>query len=269
MELSPPRRLTPAQIDDAARALLRARIQRARLATLPFGSAPATSDDAEAICDAMAGGFERPIGGWKVGCTDRGIAAKHGLERPFCGQVPQALIYASGASIAHADLMRAVVEPEIVFQLAWDLPPRVTPYSRAEVTATLQALYPSMEIPESRLLDDHPHGALGMVADQGYAGRIVLGPEMRDWQAYELSSQGVVVTINGSIVARGTAARAMGNPIEAVLWLANARRQRGDGLKSGQVISTGTLTGTIAVRPGDVVSADYGALGKVTLHISA
>jgi len=167
MEPSPPRRLAPAQIAEAAHALLRARTQRMRLAALPLDCAPATSEDAEAICEAMADGLERPIGGWKVGCADPGMPVKHGLERPFCGQVPQALIYASGASIAHADLMRAVIEPEIVFRLARGLPPRATPYSHAEVTAALQALYPSLEIPESRLLDDHPNGALGMVADQG------------------------------------------------------------------------------------------------------
>ncbi|MFN0314513.1 MAG: 2-keto-4-pentenoate hydratase [Burkholderiales bacterium] len=261
-----PHRLTAAQIDEAAHALLHARAVRVRLAGLPAGCAPAVTEDAEAICEAMADGFERPIGGWKVGCTDPGMPAKLGLERPFCGQVPQVLIYTSGASVVHSDLMRAVVEPEIVFQLGQDLPPRVEPYSRAEILSALLALYPSLEIPESRLLDDHPHGAMGMVADQGYAGRIVLGPEIRDWQNCDLSAQSVAVAINGLIVAQGKTARAMGNPIEAVLWLANARRQH-DGLRAGQVISTGTLTGVIAVRPGDEVTADYGALGKVLLFV--
>lgn len=259
--------MTPAQIERAAHALLRARSQRVRLPRFPADCTPLTSADAEAICEAMARGLEQPIGGWKVGCTDPGMPSKLGLAGPFCGQVPDRLIHANGASLSYAELMRAVIEPEIVFKLGCDLAPRAAAYSRAEVMAAIEALYPSLEIPESRLIDAHPHGALGMVADQGYAGRIVLGPRVQNWRSLALPAQQVSVAINDHVVARGSAARAMGDPIEAVVWLANYRSHRGDGLKAGQVVSTGTLTGIIPVQPGDLVIADYGALGEVKLLI--
>jgi 2-keto-4-pentenoate hydratase len=167
--------VSPEHIAEAAHLLLEARRQRERLADLPAHCRPVNAHEAETICEAMAAGFERPIGGWKVGCTDPASPAKLGLTRPFCGQIPAHLIYASRATVSHADIMRPVVEAEIAFRLARDLPPRKGHYSRAEVADAVQSLHPGIEIPESRLEDDHRLGALGMVADQGYAGRYVAG----------------------------------------------------------------------------------------------
>src|SRR5581483_2769969 len=254
--------MAPDDIAIAARLLLEARASHRRLAALPARYVPKTTSDAEAICERMAQGLEQPIGAWKVGCTDPGTPGKYGLERPFCGQVPLQLIYASEARVAHADLMRAVIEPEIVFKLACDLPPCARPYGNEAVRDAIEAMHLGIEIPESRLVDDHPHGALGMVADQGYAGRLVVGPQVDHWQTLDLPSQAVMVSVNGRCVATGRAARAMGSPLTALVWLANDRATRGEGLKAGQYISTGSLTGIIPIHPGSSVIADYGTLGR-------
>lgn len=260
--------MSPEHLAEAARLLIDARTRRARLADLPEACRPRTTDDAEAICEAFAAGSEQPVGGWKVGCVDPGTPAKLGLERPFCGQIPASLIYPSGASVPHADLMRPVVEAEIAFRLGCDLPPREKPYNRFEVDEGIAALVPGIEIPESRLVDDHPLGALGMVADQGYAGRFVAGDAFAHWRLIEVPDIDVVLWIGGREVARGKASRAMGNPLDAVTWLANYRSRRGDGLKAGQIVSTGSLTGIHRVAPGDEVVADYGPLGAVVLAIA-
>ena len=57
--------------------------------------------------------------------------------------------------------------------------------------------------------------------------------------------------------------RALGNPTNVVLWLANQQSARGRGLKAGEIVSTGTCTGLDPVRPGDRVQADFGGLGTV------
>jgi 2-keto-4-pentenoate hydratase len=160
------------------------------------------------------------------------------------------------------------VEAEIGFRFGRDLPPRAAPYSAAEVADAIDALVPGIEIPESRLTDDHPLGALGMVADQGYAGRFVCGTPVMRWRELDLSGQPVVLSVGGREVARGTGARAMGNPFEAVVWLVNERSRIGDGVLAGQVVSTGSLTGIQWTRPGDLAVADYGALGRVEVRLA-
>ncbi len=259
--------LSPAQIAEAAQLLLRARRSLTVLERLPPGCVPASIEDAEAICEAMAQEFERPLGGWKIGCLDPSMPIKQGLPRPFCGQIPAFRIYRSGATVAHKELLRAVIEPEIAFRLRRDLAPRAGVYERGEIVEAVGALCPVIEIPESRLSQRHPHGALGMVADQGYAGRLVEGSPCFAWRKLDLPSLSAVVTLNDTEVARGAASRAMGNPLEALLWLANHRRARGDGLRAGQIISTGSMTGVIPVKPCDRVVADFGALGRVEVFI--
>lgn len=261
--------LSEAQVRQAAQALLDARAQRVRLPDLPPGLRPRTTADAEAICELMGIGFGGEVGGWKVGCTDPAVAIKVGLERPFLGRIPAEYVLQSGAAVSWSDLLRPVVEAEIGFRFGRDLPPRAQAYSAEEVADAVDALVPGIEIPESRLTDDHPIGALGMVADQGYAGRFVCGTPLADWRSLDLGAQGVVLSLSGREVARGVGAKAMGNPFEAVVWLANERSRLGDGVRAGQVVSTGSLTGIQWTQPGDLAVADYGALGRVEVRLTA
>lgn len=259
--------MTPAELDAAGALLFEARAARRRLERLPAALAPRTTEDAEAICEAFARRLE-PLGGWKIGATDPAVPIKLGLERPFAGPIPAHLVIASGASVPWADLLRPVVEAEIGVRLGRDLPPRARPYTREEVADAIDALIPGIEIPESRLSDDHPHGALGMVADLGYAGRFVEGPAFLEWRDLPPGPLAARLRINGKDIAQGTTAKAFGHPADGVTWLANHRQRFGDSLKSGQVISTGSLTGIHWTRPGDRVVADYGALGRVELRMA-
>lgn len=255
--------------ESAARALCEARAARRRLSRLPQELTPRTTDEAEAICEAFARRLEQPLGGWKIGATDPAVPVKLGLERPFCGPIPAHHVYESGAVVPWHDLLRPVVEAEIGLRLGRDLPARVQPYTREEVADAIATLHPGIEIPESRLAGDHPHGALGMVADLGYAGRYVLGPGVADWHTIPRERLEARLLINGREVARGSAAKAFGHPLDGVLWLANHRSQRfGDGLRAGDIVSTGSLTGIHWTRPGDVVVADYGDMGSVSVTLA-
>jgi 2-keto-4-pentenoate hydratase len=50
----------------------------------------------------------------------------------------------------------------------------------------------------------------------------------------------------------------MGDPINPLVWLANARAAQGDGLAAGALVSTGTTTGMLLAKPGDVMEARFG-----------
>lgn len=259
--------LTEEQVQRGAQRLLDARAQGIRLAGWPAELAPANQSDAEAICEAMARGFEQPMGGWKVGAMDTALAVKRGLERPFCGQIPRGMIYPNGASVPWDELLRPVVEAEIVFLLGRDIPPRSAPYTAEEIMDAVEAVLPGIEIPESRLVDGHPLGALGMVADQGFAGRLVCGAPLHAWRALELASLKAELWIDDVSVAHGTGAKAMGNPIEALLWLANYRGWCSGGLRRGEVVSTGSLTGVQATAKGQHVTAVFEGLGTVAMQM--
>ena len=74
--------------------------------------------------------------------------------------------------------------------------------------------------------------------------------------------------INGIEKATGTGALALGGPLTALTWFANTLREQGRGLAAGEIITTGTCTGFVPLRPGDHVVVDCGPLGKASATIT-
>ncbi len=73
------------------------------------------------------------------------------------------------------------------------------------------------------------------------------------------------MTINGTQRGEGTGSRALGDPLNVLLWLANHQSAAGRGLSAGEIVSTGTCTGLDPVHAGDVARADFGTLGTVEI----
>ena len=63
----------------------------------------------------------------------------------------------------------------------------------------------------------------------------------------------------------GIGANVLGDPRLALTWLANELSRTGVGMKAGQMVSTGTLTGMLAPKPGETYVADFGPFGGVTV----
>ncbi|MSO77353.1 MAG: hypothetical protein EXQ87_10675 [Alphaproteobacteria bacterium] len=259
--------MTSPGLVDAATCLIRAAEEGRRVRDFPAGCRPSDMAMAEAIADLVTARRGGVFGGWKLGGTNPTARKKAGIERPFRGRVRATMVYESPAEVPWPDLLRAVVEPEIAFRLGRDLPARGSDYGVDDVAPVIEAVLPAIEIPESRLSDDHVTGGLGMVADQGFAGRLVLGPACLDWRRIDLAALRATLAVNGRVVAEGTGDAAMGTPLAALAWLANERIAHGDSLRAGQVISTGSLTGIQPVAPGDKVLADFGPLGEVALTL--
>jgi 2-keto-4-pentenoate hydratase len=76
------------------------------------------------------------------------------------------------------------------------------------------------------------------------------------------------MTVNGVLRGMGTGARALGDPMNVLLWLANQQSIHGRVLKSGEIVSTGTCTGLDPVMRGDHVQADFGDLGSVQISFA-
>jgi 2-keto-4-pentenoate hydratase len=57
----------------------------------------------------------------------------------------------------------------------------------------------------------------------------------------------------------------LGDPREALVWLANELRQLGATLRAGQIVTTGTCHPPLPIQSGDFFAADFGSLGKVSV----
>src|SRR5262249_38252356 len=108
--------------------------------------------------------------------------------------------------------------------------------------------------------EDYAHiGAPHLAADDSCAcffscaWFFVLGPEAANWRAVDLAAHPVIAYRNGAVAQSGSGANVLGDPRAALAWLANDRARRGDGLRAGEVVTTGTCVKPVAVAPGDPV----------------
>jgi 2-keto-4-pentenoate hydratase len=108
-----------------------------------------------------------------------------------------------------------------------------------------------------------------ILADGAANGRYVVGPEITDWRDRNLCALPITLTVNGKVRREGTGAEVMGDPIRVVVWLANTRARLGDGLKAGELISSGTCTGMLLAKPGDAMEARFGDLPPVSVTFAA
>jgi 2-keto-4-pentenoate hydratase len=256
---------------EAAGLLLRARAERRRIpAPLPAKVAPEGLAGAYAIQEASipailsyAGGG-RPVGR-KVGCTNPTAQAQLGIASPFHGRLLSPYVWESPARVPAELFFMRILEPEFAFRLGRDLPAAGAPYTAETVRPAVAAVMPALEIVDSRWADWTTAGALHLIADNGSNGGWVRGPETTDLGAVDFSNHATSISLNGELRHRGSAANVLGNPLNALAWLATELAGAGQALKAGDYVSTGTTTVVVPAEKGDEAVADFGALGRAAL----
>ncbi|MFZ5671438.1 MAG: 2-keto-4-pentenoate hydratase [Pseudomonadota bacterium] len=259
--------LTPAAIDRAASLFAKARLERGIVDGLPPELAPTNIAEAYAIQAKLAETLGWAVGGWFCGCTNRAIQEQLGLIEPYCAPLFRHLIHQAPAVLDARDFAPIVLECEFSFILARDLPARSDPYELDEVKVAIATLHPSIEVVAGTLKDWRRQPPFTIIADNGVDGALVLGEGMRDWSALDLASIPVELSVDGEPVQTGSGVNVLGNPLDALLWLANEQRKRGNGLKAGDVCNTGTATLMQPITAGQHAVASFGPLGSAELRL--
>ncbi|MBT4486665.1 MAG: hypothetical protein HOK30_21830 [Rhodospirillaceae bacterium] len=253
--------------DRAAELLLEAQCEHRRMAALPDDCRPRDEAEAYAVqdqfVDLMMAHYGGGIVGYKAGCTNVTAQRQLGLSSPFAGPLLSAFVLTSPATISSGDGFMRMIEAEIGFRLGKDLSDTGTPYVAATVRPALTSIFGAIEVVDSRYDDWTTAGALQLVADNVCTGFWVYGDESTDIDAIELANHPVQVRRNGVAAEQGSSANVLDNPLNVVAWLANHLISRGNCLRSGQLITTGTMIAVNGAEKGDNVVADFGPLGLV------
>ena len=106
---------------------------------------------------------------------------------------------------------------------------------------------------------------LAGIADNGNSGAIVIGPELRDWQASRLMDLTVDLRISAGDPVPNLFGDSRGHPFEAFIWMVNNVYERGFELQVGDYILTGSLTVPQDLHPGDAATARYPGIGEISI----
>jgi 2-keto-4-pentenoate hydratase len=202
--------------------------------------------------------------GWKIAATSAAGQAHIGVDGPLAGRLWSNRVLGNGSTISLQGNAMRVIEAEFAFQMGRPLPPRASAYSVGEVIDAASSLYIGMEIPDSRYEDFAQAGMAQLIADNACASWYILGEEVtKQWRERNLVSHAVTVLRNGKVTARGDGSAVLGDPRLALAWIANELSMFGDGLKPGEIVTTGTCIQPVEVREGDEVCLNFGDFGEV------
>lgn len=257
--------LDQTQIEAASRTLRDHWRAGTKLASLAPSQRPRDRAEAYAIQAEIERSSATRLFGWKIAATSEAGQRHINVDGPMAGRILTETVLADGGDAAMAGNAMGVAEPEFAFRMKRDLPPRISPYSVADVLDAVDTLHPAIEIPDSRFADFVSAGAAQIIADNACAHLFVLGqPATSNWRMLDLVEQRPIITLRGQRYV-GHGKNVLGDPLIALAWLANELRELGLTLRAGEVVTTGTCHPPLPIQSGDRMEADFSSLGKVSV----
>src|SRR5262249_39938812 len=107
--------------------------------------------------------------------------------------------------------------------------------------------------------------AAAMVAGNVWNAGAVVAPPVADWRRLDLSRLTARLTINGREIGSGKGGDVMGNPLNALAWLANKLAADGTPLRGGMIALTGSMVPIQFPAAGDHAVVEVEGLGTAEL----
>jgi 2-keto-4-pentenoate hydratase len=206
------------------------------------------------------------VAGYKIGLTSAAMQKMCGIDTPVAGVILDDGVHANEDALRASRYGRLGVEFEIAVRFKEDLPADGGTPTFDEVAHAVDAVAPAMEIVDDRGCDYARLDVLSLVADNAWNAGLVLGPFVREWPALD-EVEGVAQVVGGETLGSGRGADALGHPFLACAWLASHLAARGECLRAGQVVMTGSIVTTRFPVAGMHLRFEVGALGTVEAHV--
>ena len=225
----------------------------------------------------IAGGVS--VVGRKIGATSEAVQKQLGVDQPDFGYLLSDMDVSDGADdgasgadgtpISMRTLVQPRVEAEVAFVLARDIDAPADEITLELVREAVEVALPALEIVDSRI-ENWDIGFTDTVADNASSGLFVVGRDGLPLGAAEeggIEPRDVVMslTINDEERSSGNGAACLGDPLEALRWLAVQAARFGDPLRAGHLILSGALGPFVPFAPGDRVTASISGFAPLTV----
>jgi len=211
----------------------------------------------------------RSIRGRKIGLTSRAMQQSSQITEPDYAPLMDDMFFDTGSDIPFRRFIAPRIEVELAFVLARALKgPRVTLF---EVLQATEYVVPALEIIDARIEQfdrdtKAPRKVFDTIADFAANAGIVLGGRPVKPDAVDLRWVGAMLYKNGVLEETGLAAAVLNHPATGVAWLANKIAPHGEQLSAGDIVLCGSFTRPTTAACGDVLHADYGPLGGISMR---
>lgn len=203
----------------------------------------------------LAGGAR--VVGRKIGATSKAVQDQLGVDQPDFGYLLNDMDVSHGTEgdpISMRTLVQPRVEAEVAFVLGRPLDLPEEEITLEAVREAVEWALAALEIVDSRI-ENWDIAFTDTVADNASSGLFVIGTDGRSLDDIEPREVEMELLINDEVRSSGTGAACLGDPLEALRWLAVQAKRFDDPLQAGQVILSGALGPFVPFAAGDRVEA--------------
>jgi 2-keto-4-pentenoate hydratase len=257
--------LTDPQADALAARLAEATRSRRPIPPISSDWPALTAADAYRIQERIVGARLRDgdrIVGWKLGLTSGAMQQQLGVDQPDYGPMLGSWTLDPGAEISLGELIQPRVEAEIAVILSRPL--RGPGVTRSVVETSITGLAAAIEVIDSRI-EGWRIGLVDTIADLASTARVLVSRRVVPAVDFEARLVGCVLERDGSVVATGAGAAALGDPLDAVAWAANTLGALGVTLEPGRPVMTGALHASVPVTGPGTFEARFDRLGSLSV----
>lgn len=205
--------------------------------------------------------------GWKMGAASKEVQQAEGMPEPIVGRIYRDGLHPTGATLGPGLFIGfRLCESEFVLTVGEDLPAGSDPLDRSVVQRAIATVRPGLEVGDMVFADWYATNPFwGACLDNAGGSQLVLGRELTYSSGMRLESQRMRLYCNDDLVREGDGSAALGDPIDSATWMVNLRRARGDRIRAGTILSTGTCTGHCFAQAGDQMRVEFDEIGQVSL----
>src|SRR5665213_3221738 len=210
----------------------------------------------------------RTIKGRKIGLTSRAMQQASQITEPDFAPLMDDMFFETGSDIRIELFISPRVEVELAFVLGRGLKgPGVTLF---DVLRSTECVTPALEIIDARIEQfdretQAPRKVFDTISDLAANAGIVVGGRPVTPASVDLRWAGAMLYKNAVIEETGLAAGVLNHPATGVAWLANKIAPYGEQLNAGEIILSGSFTRPTSAVRGDVLHADFGRLGNISI----
>lgn len=246
----------PSETQSIADALVQAHLTGRSVAcsSLPVPLGPASAMQIQALVQAR---LAKPVGGWKVAIGPQQLPVA----------APLLDLYAHSSQISLSD--NCAIEVELAVRLSKDLPRRETgSYDRSDILDSIEDVLLGIEVIGGRFDSAASVPFLSFLADNLGNRAYVVGSGVPLSALSDVNGLECQITLNGQPLYQAPASHPAGDPLLPLLTYANAQSDYLGGLKTGQVVTTGSLCGALPIRAAGLLEARVAPVGRVFVRFA-
>lgn len=200
------------------------------------------------------------IVGYKAGLTAKAVQERFKADGPVSGVLFDKMVLNDGAKLPAAYGARPVWEADMLLVVKDEgINTAKTP---EEALRHISGMRPFIELPDlalapTEVLDGTQLLAINVAARFGVAGAEIPLKTNAATVALLAETRIVATDASGAVLAEGTGAATLGNPLNSVVWLVQDLAKSGRKLAAGDLISVGSFSPLTPPKPGQQITVRY------------